>query len=78
MSQVDCGEVRDNDSSFQCDLCNNWNHAGCLNIVTEKFEKLKKDPLPWYSPNYAMKIPFSTLSNRGLKTVFFGDSSKTS
>ena len=46
MSQVDCGEVRDNDNSFQCDLCNNWNHAGCLNIVTEKFEKLKKIHYP--------------------------------
>ena len=44
---MDCGEVRDNDNSFQCDLYNNWNHAGCLNIGTEKFEKIKKDPLPW-------------------------------
>ena len=44
---MDCGEVRDNDNSFQCDLCNNWNHAGCLNIGTERFEKIKKDPLPW-------------------------------
>ena len=36
----------------------------------------KKDPLPWYCPNYAMERPFSALPNKGLKTVHFG-SSKT-
>ena len=70
-------EVGDNDDSVQCDLCNKWNHTRCLNIDAEQYEKLKKDPLPWYCPNCAMEIPFSTLSNKGLKTVLFGGSSKT-
>ena len=64
-------EVEDNDDSVHCDLCNKWNHTGCLNIGAKKYEKLKKDPLPWYCPNCAMKIPFLTLSNKNLKTVFF-------
>ena len=71
------GEVGDNDDSAQCDQCNKWNHTRCLNIDAEQYEKLKKDPLPWYCPNCAMEIPFSTLSNKGLKTVLFGGSSKT-
>ena len=70
-------EVGDNDDSVQCDLCNKWNHTRCLNIDAEQYEKLKKDPLPWYCPNCVMEIPFSTLSNKGLKTVLFGGSSKT-
>ena len=70
-------EVGDNGDSVQCDLCNKWNHNRCLNIGTEKYEKLKKDSLPWYCPNCAMEIPFSTLTNIGLKTVFFGGSFKT-
>ena len=39
-------EVGDNDDSVQCDLRNKWNHTRCLNIIAEKYEKLKKDPLP--------------------------------
>ena len=70
-------EVGDNDDSVQCDLCNKWNHTRCLNIDAEQYEKLKKDPLPWYCPNCAMEIPFSTLSKKGLKTVLFEGSSKT-
>ena len=65
-------EVGDNGGSVQCDLCNKWNHTRCLNIGSEQYEKLKKDLLPWYCPNCAMEIPFSTLSNKDLKTVLFG------
>ena len=67
-------EVGDSDS-VQCDLCNKWNHTRCLNIGTKQSEK--KDPLPWYCPNCAMKISFSTLFNKSLKAVLFGNSSKT-
>ena len=70
-------EVGDNDDSVQCDLCNKWNHTRYLNIIAEQYEKLKKDPPPWYCPNCAMEIPFSTLSNKDLKTVLFGGPSKT-
>ena len=67
-----------NDDSVQCDLCNKWNHTRWLFIEAEQYEKLDKDPLPWYCPNCAMEILFSTLSNKGLKTVLFEASSKNS
>ena len=70
-------KVGENDSSVQCDLWNKWNHTRCLNIGVEQYENYKKDPLPWYCPNWAMEIPFSTWSNKGLKSIFFGVSSKT-
>ena len=70
-------EVGDNDDSVQCDLFDKWNHTRRLNIDAEQYKKLKKDPLPWYCPNCAMEIHFSTLSNKDLKTVLFGDSSQT-
>ena len=48
-----------------------------LIFALNNLKNLKKDPLPWYCPNCAMKISFSTLFNEGLKTVLFGNSSKT-
>ena len=57
-------EVRDNDNSVQCGLCNKQNYTGYLNIGAEKYEKLQNDLLPWYSPNYAVEVPLSTLSNK--------------
>ena len=63
-------EVGDNDDSVHCDLCNKWNHTRCFNIDAEQYEKRKKDPLPWYCPNCAMEIPFSTLSNKSIKLLF--------
>ena len=59
------------DDSVQCDLCNKWNHTRCLNIDAEQY------PLPWYCTRRAVEIPFSILSNKDLKTVLFGGSSKT-
>ena len=49
-------EVGDNESSVQCNLWNKWNHTRCLNIGVEQYENYKKDPLPWYCPNWAMEI----------------------
>ena len=74
IKNVPCGlcsdEVGDNDDSVQCDLYKKWNHTRCLDIAAEQYEKLKKDPLPWYCPNCAKEIPSSTLSNKGLKLSF--------
>ena len=64
-------DVGDYDHSVQ------WNHTRCFNISAEQYEKLKKDPLPWFCLHCAMEIPFSTFSNKGLKTVLFGGPSKT-
>ena len=79
MKKFSCGlcsdEVGDNDNSVQCDLCNKWNHTRLMQ--NNKYEKLKKDPLPWYCPNCAMEMPFSTVSNKGLKSVLFGGFSET-
>ena len=62
-------EVGDNEGQFSV-VCSKWNHIGCLNIGAEKHIKLKKDPLAWDSPNYAIEMPFLTLSNKGLKQSF--------
>ena len=49
-----------------------------FNLIDQHFFfLLKKDPLPWYCPNCAIEIPFSTSSNKGIKTALFGGSSKT-
>ena len=52
--QYPCGvcklEVNDHDDTIQCDLCDRWNHVNCVEINKRKYEKLKKDPLPWYCP----------------------------
>ena len=55
-------EVGDNYDSVQCDLCNKWNHTRSLNIDAEQYEKVKKDPLPWYCPNCAKKKTFREVS----------------
>ena len=64
-------EVGDNNDSVQCDLCNKWDHTGCLYVGAEKCGKRNKDRLLWYCSNCPVETPFSALSNKGLKTCLF-------
>ena len=48
-------------NNFPCGFCSD--EVGDNDEWNEKYEKLKKDPQPWYYSNCAMDIPFSTLSN---------------
>ena len=66
--QYSCGtcktEVKNEDLSIQCDLCNKSNCVLCVNISSAKYGKLKLSTLPWYCLICANEIPFSSLSNR--------------
>ena len=57
-------EVKNEDESVQCDLCNKWSHIFCVDISSTKYEKLKLSKLPWYCPICVTEMPFSTLSNK--------------
>ena len=64
-------KVNDNDDSVQCDLCDRWNHINCVEINKRKYEKLKKDPLPWYCPACMSEIPFSQINNKEFKNLLY-------
>ena len=73
--QYPCGvcklKVNVKDDSVQCDLCNRWNHNNCVDIKKRKYEKLKKDPLPWYCPACMSEIPFSQMNNKEFKNLLY-------
>ena len=73
--QYPCGvcklEVNDNDDAVQCDLCDRWNHINCVEINKQKFEKLRKDPVPWYCPACMSEIPFSQMNNKEFKNLLY-------
>ena len=73
--QYPCGicklEVNDNDDSVQCDLCDRWNHINCVEFNKRKYEKLKKDPLPWIFPPCMSEIPFSQMNNKEFKNLLY-------
>ena len=62
-------KVSSNDDGVQCDLCDSWNHINCVN--KQKYEKLKKDPLPWYCPACMSEIPFSQVNNKEFKNLLY-------
>ena len=49
-------EVKNEDESVQCDLCNKWNHVFCVDISSAEYEKLKLSTLPWYCPICAKEV----------------------
>ena len=52
-------EVRNDDDSIQCDLCDKWKHINCVNVSKQKYEKLKNDPSPpWYCTFSTNEMPF--------------------
>ena len=62
-------EVKNNDNSVQCDLCDLWYHNNCVDILKKKNETSKTDPLPWFCPFFKTKIPISKVSNSDLKVM---------
>ena len=73
--QYPCGvcklEINDSDDAVQCDLCDKWNHINCVEINKQKYEKLKKDLLPWYCPACMSEIPFSQMNNKEVKNLLY-------
>ena len=64
-------EVEDDDKSVQCDLYDRWIHTKCAEINHQKYEKMKKDPLAWYSPDCTTEFSFFTLSNKDFKDFLY-------
>ena len=66
--QYSCGtckiDVKNEDESVQCDLCDKWNYVVCVDISSVECEKLKHSILPWYCPMCAKQMLFSNLSNK--------------
>ena len=63
------GEVKNEDESVQCDLCDKWNHIFCVDISSVKYEKLRLSALLWYCPICPMEMTFSSLSNKKLVLI---------
>ena len=59
-------EVKQDDKSVQCDLCNKWNHIEGVGISSAYYEKLQNDTKPWYCPNCSKKLPFSGVRDKDL------------
>ena len=55
-------EVKNNDKSVLCDLCNKWNHIECVGIDSAYYEKLQKDTKRWYCPNCSRELQTCQLS----------------
>ena len=66
-------EVKNDDKSIQCDLCNKWNNIHCVNVSKKKYEKLKNDPLPWYRSFCENELPFPKMSNNNLKNFLHAE-----
>lgn len=60
-----------NDNSLQCDLCDRQNYTSYLEISTQKYEKLNKEPLPWYSQACISETSHSQTSNNDFKNQFY-------
>ena len=71
--QHSCGtckvEVKNEDESVQCDLCDKWNHIFCVDISSVKYEKLRLSALLWYCPICPTEMTFSSLSNKKLVLI---------
>ena len=72
-----CGDgVANEDSSIQCDLCDQWNHIDCIGINIRKYEKLKSDSLSWHCPICLSEFTYFQMNDKELKG--FLKTSKTS
>ena len=69
-------EIANEDSSIQCDLCDQWNHIDCIGISIGKHEKLKSDFSPFYFPIFLFEFPFFQMNDKEIKS--FLKTSKTS
>ena len=67
-------EVKDNDPSRCCDMCNMRSHIGCVNISPKTYIKLQDDDVSaWYRPICIRSLPFSDLRAKELKIFLSSD-----
>ena len=43
-------QVKNEDTSVHCDLCNLWIHVYCVDVSSAEYGKAKPSMLPWYCP----------------------------
>ena len=70
-------EVKQEDRSVQCDLCNKWNRIGCVGINSAHYEKLQNDTKPWYCPNCSNELPFSDMRDKDLNKIHIQSTPQT-
>ena len=68
LCRVCTDKVANEDSSIQCDLCDQWKDIDCIGITIRKYEKLKSDSSPWYCPICLPEFPFFQMNDTELKS----------
>ena len=70
-------EVKDNDLSISCDICNMWSHIECVNISSKTYVKPQDDVISaWYCPICVRSLPFSDLRTKELKMLLSSDTTE--
>ena len=69
-------EVANEDTSIQCNLCDQWTHIDCIGMSIRRDEKLNSDSSPWYCLICLSEFPFYQMNKKELKS--FLKISKTS
>ena len=71
--EYSCGicknEVKQDDKSVQCYICNKWNHIECVGISSAYYEKVQNDTKPYYCPNCSKELLFSVVRNKDLRNT---------
>ena len=61
-------EVKDNNPSLCCDICNMWGYIECVNIFPKTYVKLQDDDVSAsYCPICVRSLPFPDLRTKELK-----------
>ena len=70
-------EVKDNNPSICCDICNMWSHIEYINISSKTYVKLQDDVVSgWYCPICVRSLPFSDLRTKELKMLLSSDTTE--
>ena len=66
-------EVKDNNPSVCCDICNMWSHTECVNMSSKTYVNLQDVVSAWYCPICIRSLPFSGLRTNELKIFLSSD-----
>ena len=70
-------EVKDNNPSLCCDICNMWGYIECVNIFPKTYVKLQDDDVSAsYCPICVRSLPFPGLRTKELKIFLTSDTIK--
>ena len=67
-------DVKDNNPSVCCNICNIWSHIECVNISSKTYVNLQDDVVSaWYCPICIRSLPLSDLRTKKLKIFLSSD-----